>query len=74
MNSKDQETHVLTSQLNEWNIEINALIEKQNTASITVKKLTQELCDLREKYRLATQQLRKQEASFYMWENIGDGG
>ncbi|SJM94783.1 hypothetical protein [Crenothrix polyspora] len=77
MNLKDEEIQALIIQLNEYNIQISLLTEKQQAAATVAKKCAQELGELREKYRITAQQLRKREVvktSFYMWENIGDGG
>lgn len=78
MNPNTVEIETLTHQLNEWRIKIDFLYEKQKVAAKTATTLTNELEELRTKYRMATQKLHGQDVdktgSYYMWENIGDGG
>ncbi len=67
----------LADQLRVWSLQMDVLIAKQEAAAVAAMNAARELIEFRSKFRMAAEQLRKnemKESGLNMWENIGDGG
>jgi predicted ATPase len=68
---------ILTSQLNEWHLQIADLAEKQQAAVSNAERLAKEIKELQASQCAATKVIRDSAAhksALYIWENIGCGG
>jgi uncharacterized coiled-coil DUF342 family protein len=75
MNAKKENIQELTFLANELNIQIDLLSTKKAETELKVKEYSKELESLKAKQHEIIHDLHQLETpSYYMWENIGDGG
>jgi phage shock protein A len=75
MNTEKLNTQELTFQATELDIQIDLLSTKKAVMELKVTECSKELESLRAKQHEIIHDLHQLEApSYYMWENIGDGG
>ena len=75
MNAKKENIQELTFLANELNIQIDLLSTKKAETELKAKEYSKELESLKAKQHEIIHDLHQLETpSYYMWENIGDGG
>ena len=75
MNAKNENIQELTFLANELNIQIDLLSKKKAETELKAKEYSKELESLKAKQHEIIHDLHQLETpSYYMWENIGDGG